>query len=123
MCRLLVTAMLQVALFGSICKTTCSFTSHPFLWDTMAELHNGTALSPKKTYPNPNPNPSPNLNPNPNPNPYPNSNPNRLRHSKNTTLRSKPFGSELLGQPLYVSLTTIHSRIYGIAATIESIIR
>lgn len=38
-------------------------------------------------------------------------------------LRNKPLASNILGgQPVYISLTTIHSRIYGIAATIESVI-
>lgn len=38
-------------------------------------------------------------------------------------LRNKPLASDILGgQPVYVSLTTIHSRIYGIASTIESVI-
>ena len=39
-------------------------------------------------------------------------------------LDTKPYASKILnGQHLYVSLTTIHSRIYGIAGTIESILR
>ena len=36
---------------------------------------------------------------------------------------ARRFASEVLGgQPVYVSLTTIHSRIYGVAATLTSIV-
>jgi len=38
----------------------------------------------------------------------------------------KPLASDayphLQGQPVYVSLTTIHNRLYGIAATIETVL-
>lgn len=46
-----------------------------------------------------------------------------LKYNNSNLMKLKPFGSDVLkGQPLYLSLTTIHSRIYGIASTIESII-
>jgi hypothetical protein len=47
---------------------------------------------------------------------------NRSDHTEGKFLR--PFASTVLrGQMLYVSLTTIHNRIYGITNTVESIIR
>ena len=38
------------------------------------------------------------------------------------SLQQTPFASTLVGHPVYVSLTTIHARIYGISETIESIV-
>ena len=38
------------------------------------------------------------------------------------SLQHTPFASTLVGHPVYVSLTTIHARIYGISETIESIV-
>lgn len=49
--------------------------------------------------------------------------PQRFKALLSERIKHKTVGSDWLGgQPLYVSLTTIHSRVYGLASTIESII-
>ena len=44
--------------------------------------------------------------------------------SSSSSLAGRPLASQLIGgTPVYISMTTIHNRLYGIAATIETILR
>ena len=71
-----------------------SFDSTSFMWESMADLRNASNVLSEMT-----------------------------SRADTSRLKAKPFASNILmGQRLYVSLTTIHSRIYGIAGTIDSIL-
>lgn len=56
---------------------------------------------------------------------YNSSMPNGHPSSTNTmSLNGRPLASQLIGgKPVYLSLTTIHNRLYGVAATLETILR
>lgn len=80
--------------------STSNHQSHPpFLWEAMTGLNN-TATIPSSV-----------------------SSPSKFRSMLSNRMKSKILASEFLGgQPVYVSLTTIHNRIYGLYETIESIV-
>ena len=88
------TVMRSILLGLSLRMIDSSFDSTSFMWESMADLRNASgALYEMTSRPDP------------------------------SHLKTKPFASKILmGQHLYISLTTIHSRIYGIADTIESIL-
>jgi hypothetical protein len=93
-------AVFQLIFLATICQETDSFYNNSevqyksFEWEPMVELHNYSVPSQIAL----------------------------SKHNRSSSMSSSPFSSTLLNQAVYVSLTTIHSRIYGIVKTIESII-